>query len=93
MQERKGVSSVRKWVIRPDYVHKINPRLGPIPQLNKRLNRNKAVHYVEQSPRSKGGQACSIPSCPSGEHVFHKNHKEFVPVYCCPKEGCSFRAF
>lgn len=54
MQERKGVSSERKWVIRPDYVHKINPRLGPIPQLNKRLNRNKAVHYVEQSPRSKG---------------------------------------
>lgn len=49
------------------------------------------------------GQACSIPSCPSGEHVFHKIgsyrahfikfHKEFVPVYHCPKEGCSFRAF
>nr|XP_034317192.1 uncharacterized protein LOC109618338 [Crassostrea gigas] len=49
------------------------------------------------------GQACSIPSCPSGEHVFHKIgsyrahfikfHKEFVPVYNCPKEGCSFRAF
>uniref|UniRef100_A0A8W8MB79 Uncharacterized protein n=1 Tax=Magallana gigas TaxID=29159 RepID=A0A8W8MB79_MAGGI len=49
------------------------------------------------------GQACSIPSCPSGEHVFHKIgsyrahfikfHKEFVPVYYCPKEGCSFRAF
>lgn len=31
-----------------------NPRLGPILQLNKRLNKNKAVHYVEQSPRSKG---------------------------------------
>lgn len=49
------------------------------------------------------GQACSIPSCPSEEHVFHKigsyrahfikYHKEFVPVYYCSKEGCSFRAF
>uniref|UniRef100_K1RNK4 Uncharacterized protein n=1 Tax=Magallana gigas TaxID=29159 RepID=K1RNK4_MAGGI len=46
---------------------------------------------------------CSIPSCPSEEHVFHKigsyrahfikYHKEFVPVYYCSKEGCSFRAF
>ncbi|XP_052693374.1 uncharacterized protein LOC128171634 [Crassostrea angulata] len=49
------------------------------------------------------GQACSIPSCPSEEHVFHKigsyrahfikYHKELVPVYYCSKEGCSFRAF